>query len=116
VEFPSVWIKCEGDINTTAIFVGLPAKWQIRFEKVVGVKVSDETYDHNSRFHIDRDDGSFCSFVWEDSSWLAEFDAEYVEVLGGSKVTHYVLLGGDYNVEVLGYGNVEISAMSEGPE
>jgi hypothetical protein len=110
-EFPSVWVTCDGLLSNTAVFVGLPAKWRIDFEHIVGLKVSDETYDYNRRFHIEREDDSLCSYIWENSPWLANCDAEYVEVLGGSKVDHYVLLGGDYNVEILAYGKLQITAV-----
>ena len=111
-EFPSVWVACDGDLSNTTVFVGLPARWRIDFEHIVGLKVSDETYDQNRRFHVERDDNTCCSYTWENSPWLANFDAEYLEVLGGTKVTHFVLLGGDYNVEILAYGKLEITSMN----
>ena len=113
-EFPSVWVSYNGLLDDALVSIGLPARWQIRFEHVVGLKVCDETYDHNPRFHVERDDESVCSYTWEDSPWLSDFNADYVETLGGTKVTHYVLLGGDYNVELLAYGSVEISPV-DGP-
>jgi hypothetical protein len=110
-EFPSVWVTCSGLLNDTVVSVGRPARWHILFEHVVGHKVCGETYVRNSRFHIERDDPNVCSYTWDDSPWLADFDTEYVETLGGTKVIHYVLLGGDYIVELLAHGKVEIESV-----
>jgi hypothetical protein len=107
-EWPSVWISAEGDLTKSVIFVRAKELWRIQFESIVGLKVCDETYAKNTRFHIERDKDESCSYIWENSPWFDDFDAEYVEVLGGGKVTHYVLLGGDYNIEILATGKVEI--------
>ena len=102
-------MTCEsGTLDNTSVFVGWPAKWKIQFERIVGLKVNDETYDNNSRFLVDRDGDHLCSYIWEDSPWLHDFNAEYVEAMEDGKVLHYVFLGGDYNVEVLAYGKVII--------
>lgn len=113
--FPSVWVTCEGGgLDSTSVFVGWPAKWRIKFERIVGLKVNDETYDNNPRFWVDRDEDDLCSYNWQNSPWLQDFNAEHVEVMEGGKVIHYVLLGGDYNVEILGCGKVTIESV--GPE
>ena len=108
-KFPSVWMTCEGQPDTTSIFVGFPAKWQVKFERVVGLKVCDESYDNNRRFWVEGSENNFSSYVWEDSPWLKDFNADYAEVMEDLKVIHYVLLGGDYNIEVLAHGNVDIT-------
>ena len=55
-EFPSVWVSYNGLLDDALVSIGLPARWQIRFEHVVGLKVCDETYDNNPRFHVERDE------------------------------------------------------------
>lgn len=107
-QFPSVWITCPGDLDKIKVFIGFPAEWGVRFERIVGVKVCDETYDNNTRFHVERDEDNFCSYTWEGSPWLKDFNAEFAEGLEGSNINHYVLLGGDYNVEILASGSVQI--------
>lgn len=111
-QFPSVWITCPAELAKLRVFIGLPAQWQVRFQNVVGVKICDETYDNNARFHIERDVDGLCSYTWENSPWLDDFNSEYVEVMNDSKLTHYVLLGGDHNVEILAYGEVTTSDAS----
>src|SRR5688500_7421684 len=106
--FPSIWAACEGELDKTLVFVGWPAEWQVKFEHVVGLKVCDETYDNNPRFWVNGDVDELCSYTWDDSPWLQDFNSEYVEAMGSSMVTHYVLLGGDYNIEVLAYGKVDL--------
>ncbi len=82
--------------------------WQLKFEYIAGLKVCDESYD-NTRFHIDGNEQNLCSYLWEGSSWLNEFNTEMAEINESGKLKHYVLLGGDYNVEVLALGDVEIT-------
>lgn len=107
--FPSVWVTSEkGGLDNTLVFVGWPAKWKIQFERIVGLKVNDETYDSNKRFWIDRDVNDLCSYTWENSPWLQDFNADFVEALEDGKVIHYVFLGGDHNVEILACGKVTI--------
>jgi len=72
------------------------------------VKISDETYDGNARFHIPRERENLCSYIWNDSEWLKEISAEYAELVGEGVLRHYVLLGGDNNVEILAVGDVTI--------
>ena len=113
--FPSVWVVCAGgELDKTSVFVGWPAEYQVNFEHIVGLKICDETYDNNPRFWVGRDEDKLCSYTWVDSPWLRDFNAEYVEAMGGSTVTHYVLLGGDHNVEVLAYGRVDILSTEPG--
>ena len=83
---------------------------QISFERVVGLKICDESYDHNPRFWVEQDVNDLCSYTWENSPWLNDFNAESVEAMEDAKVVHYVLLGGDYNVELLAYGKVAIDS------
>jgi len=70
-----------------------------------------KTYDNNPRFLVDRDQDGLCSYIWVDSPWLQDFNAESIEAMENGVVTHYVLLGGDYNVEVLAYGRVSIDSV-----
>jgi hypothetical protein len=108
--FPSVWVTCEGgQLDKTSVFIGWPAEWQVTFEHVVGLKVCDERYDNNPRFWVDGNEANLCSYIWDDSPWLREFNSEYVEAMEDGDVIHYVLLGGDHNVEVLAFGNVQIN-------
>jgi len=110
--FPSVWISSKGGaLDTTSVSIGWPAQWRICFEHLVGLKVCDETYDNNPRFLVDRDQDGLCSYIWVDSPWLQDFNAESIEAMENGVVTHYVLLGGDYNVEVLAYGRVSIDSV-----
>ena len=113
-KFPSIWVNAHGCLDETVIYVGLPAEWQIKFEHPVGLKVCDESYDKNDRFWIDRDFDDSCSYTWDGSPWLLEFNAEIVKAVEDSEVAHYVLLGGDYNVEILAYGKVTIDSASKG--
>lgn len=108
-KFPSIWISSTGgSLETTLVNVGWPSQWQIIFEYIVGLKVCDETYDNNQRFWVERDVNDLCSYTWENSPWLNDFNSEHVEVMQDGKVVHYVLLGGDYNVELLAFGKVSI--------
>jgi hypothetical protein len=110
-KFPSVWVTSEGHLDNVIVHVGLPAKWTIKFDHVVGIKICNESYDNNQRFWIDRNTEGLCSYTWEDSPWIRDFNAGHVEAVEGSVVLHYVLLGGDYNVEILAFGSVAIEAI-----
>lgn len=107
--FPSVWISAVGDLRKTIVFVRAEQLWQIQFENIVGLKICDESYDDNTRFHIERGEQGRCSYLWDDSPWLDGFNTEHVEAIEEGKLKHYVLLGGDYNIEVLALGDVEIT-------
>ena len=107
--FPSIWVTCEGDLDRTSVFVGWPAQWQVKFEHIVGLKVSNETYDNNRRFWVDGNLDAICTYTWLESPWLTDFNAEYLEAMTDSLLTHYVFLGGDYNVEVLAHGKIDVT-------
>ena len=83
--------------------------WQVTFDYVAGLKVCDESYDDNIRFHIEGAEENQCSYLWGDSRWLAEFNVQQIEAVTSGQLKHYVLLGGDYNIEVLALGDVEIT-------
>ena len=109
--WPSVSVISGRNLKDTRIFVTADRDFVIRFEKILGLKVCDESYDKNSRFHIDRDKENLCSYLWLDSPWLTEFTHESAEAVEGGRLTHYLLLGGDYNVEVLAVGAVQIDVV-----
>lgn len=111
-EFPSIWIDAHGCLDGTVIQIGWPAEWKIKFEHLVALKVCDESYDKNDRFWIPRDVNNCCSYIWVDSPWLKEFNAFIINTVADVEVFHYVLLGGDYNVELLAYGMVTIDSIS----
>ena len=111
-KFPSIWVSSNGGpLDTTTVNVGWPAQWSITFERVVGLKVCDESYDNNKRFWVERDLNDLCTYTWEDSPWLADFSSDYVNAMEDGNVIHYVLLGGDYNVELLAFGKVSIDSV-----
>ncbi|MCA1589584.1 MAG: hypothetical protein LC734_04185 [Acidobacteria bacterium] len=56
---------------------------------------------------------NLCSYMWRESPWLSEFNGEHAEAVEGGEVKHYVLLGGDYNVEILAIGDVSISVTKD---
>src|ERR1700741_4686996 len=92
LRFPSVWISTNGGLDEDLVVsVGYPAEWEVRFQKVVGLKVCDETFDDNSRFHIDGNEDIGSSAIWIDSPWLNEFNPEYASfmlAMDDHKVTH----------------------------
>ena len=106
--FPSISVSVERILRDTVVLVDADQRWELRFGYVTGLKVCDESYDENTRFHLDRDVQDLCSYFWDDSPWLNEFNMEHVEAVENGKLKHYVLLGGDCNVEVLALGDVEI--------
>lgn len=106
--FPSVWISIERILSGATIYVDAAELWQVSFDYIAGMKSCDESYDDNTRFHIERDIDGLCSYFWEDSPWLGQFDSKFAEVIEGNTLAHYVLLGGDYNVEVLALGHPKI--------
>jgi hypothetical protein len=110
-QFPSVWIQADGPLDKTTVFVGWPAEWQINFANVVAIKVCDESYDNNPRFHVTYDIDGLCSYTWENSPWLEDFNGQHIEAIYNSKLRHFVLLGGDYNVEVLAVGEASIKRL-----
>ena len=111
-QFPSVSIEADGQLDKTTIFIGFPAEWQINFDSVVGVKVCDESYDNNPRFHVTRDIDGLCSYMWDDSPWLEDFNGKHFEAIYNTRLRHFVLLGGDYNVEVLAAGDASIKGVN----
>lgn len=110
--FPSVWISANGLLKDTVVSVGFPAKWEIRFQNIVALKVCDESYDMNERFHVEGNTGS-CAYIWENSPWFKEFRTGDAEAVEGGKVKHYVFAGGDYNVEILALGEVKITVVDK---
>lgn len=108
-EWPSVWVALKRALRGATFYVDADQLWQIRFSYVAGLKVCDESYDDNTRFHIEGGEKNLCSYLWEDSPWMAEFNTEQIEAVESGKLTHYVLLGGDYNIEILALGDVTIS-------
>ncbi len=107
-EWPSVCVSLNRILRETTIFVESGRRWKISFDYVAALKVSDESYDDNTRFQIERDEADLCSYLWLDSPWSGQFNSEHTEVVEGNFLRHYVLLGGDYNVEVLALGNPNI--------
>lgn len=106
--FPSVWFSVDTHLGNVNVFVKGDRRWRVRFDHIAGLKICDENYDRNTRFHIKREQDGLCSYTWEYSPWLEEFEIELVETVEEKPLYHYVLLGGDHNVEVLALGNVEI--------
>jgi len=106
--FPSVWVSMEAHLGKMSVFVEDEKRWRVWFESVVALKICDESFDRNARFHVERDRQRLCSYIWEDSSWRQEFQTELAEMLEEKNLCHYVLLGGDHNVEVLALGAVQI--------
>lgn len=110
--WPSVWISVERELNKSAVFVKTEQLWQLRFKYVAALKVCDESYDDNTRFHIERDEENLCSYLWENSPWLTEFNTKNAEAVEIGTLRHHVLLGGDYNIEVLAVGEIEITRVN----
>lgn len=106
--WPSSWVSMERVLSRPTIYVHAEQLWQINFDYVAGIKVCDESYDDNTRFHIERDVDDLCSYYWEDSDWLEQFNSEGAEACEGGSLAHYVILGGDYNIEILALGNPRI--------
>jgi hypothetical protein len=52
-------------------------------------------------------DDDLCSYFWDDSPWLKQFYSEMAEVCEVGKLAHHVLLGGDYNIEILALGDAK---------
>ena len=105
--WPSVSISVDHELRRAVIYVDAEQLWQIHFDFIAGVKVCDESYDDNTRFHIDRDVDGLCSYFWDDSPWLKRFNSEMAEVCEVGKLAHHVLLGGDYNIEILAMGDAK---------
>lgn len=111
--WPSVWVNIERVLKNSLVFVNTEQLFKVEFENILGLRVSDESYDDNTRFHIERDQLDHCSYIWRDSPCLKEVNTEHAEGAEGGKLIHYVLLGGDYNVEILAIGDVEISPVTK---
>lgn len=100
--YPAIWVEFASSFENTAVCIDSDKKWRITFENLMGIKVCDESYDKNIRFHITREGTTpLCTYTWQDSPWLADFNYEIPEIVFEKPVIHYVLLGGDYNIEVL---------------
>tara|TARA_R110001592_G_scaffold196707_1_gene444552 strand:+ start:2070 stop:2414 length:345 start_codon:yes stop_codon:yes gene_type:complete len=110
--FPNVWISMGAHLGELSVFVEGEKRWRVSFESAVAVKICDESFDQNARFHVERDRQQLCSYTWADSSWLREFQTELAELLEGSPLCHYVFLGGNHNVEIMALGSVEIELAS----
>jgi hypothetical protein len=106
--FPSVWISMGAHLGEMSVFVEGEKRWRVWFDSVVALKICDESFDRNARLHVERDRHRLCSYTWEDSAWRQEFQTELAETLEEKPLCHYVLLGGDHNVEVLALGSVQI--------
>lgn len=110
--FPSVFVLVER-LDGAIVRVNADQQWKIQFQYVAGLKVCDESYDDNTRFHIEGSEQALCSYLWKDSPWLNEFNTEHAEAVEAGELKHYVLLGGDYNVEILALGDVAIKLVEE---
>ncbi|MEO8042591.1 MAG: hypothetical protein ABI646_08280 [Acidobacteriota bacterium] len=110
--WPGIWITAERDIRKTTVFVQAERFWRLQFDYIVGLRVCNESSDDNTRFHVERDEQDKCSYIWNGSPWLKEFCKEETEAVEGGTLTHYVLLGGDHNIEVLALGEVSIDPVS----
>ncbi len=76
VSWPSVWVTIDSLLRDSLVFVNAEQLFKLKFENILGLRVSDESYDDNSRFHIERDQPDRCSYIWRDSPWLKEFNTQ----------------------------------------
>jgi hypothetical protein len=107
--WPSVWVVTAPLLKNSVVFVKADSLFKIEFQNILGLRVGDESYDDNTRFHIEGNHGGCCSYIWRDSPWFSEFNVEHAQIVEGGTVNHYVLLGGDLNIEILAIGKVAIS-------
>jgi len=106
--FPSISLNLKTHFGNIEIFVKADESWKIKFEDIVAIKICEEEFDLNERFHVTRKIDGKCCYIWEDSNWLSEFAKDYAETIKEKKLKHYVLLGGDHNIEVLALGTCEV--------
>jgi hypothetical protein len=102
--FPQVTAILDGEPSTIRIHVVADETFEITFESVLALKLTDEGWDINGRFRVERDEDRMSSYTWLQSSWLREVDAARWADTFGTTINHYVILGGDCNVEILASG------------
>ena len=116
---PSVTVQLNsGDaLRHCQIIVSSPdSKWIVMFEKILGLRIYDESFDENQRFHIERDFDKGSAYIWTDSPWLSELGQGYIEYLKSflqDNPSHYVLLGCDHNIEILAVGVPAIKMLNQ---
>ena len=107
--FPSVWLNVNTNLANVHVYVEADKVWELSFNDIVALKICEEEFDENRRFHIERDEENLCSYMWQESEWLSEFTKEHTEDIKDGALIHYVLLGGDHNIEILAIGGVTIN-------
>jgi|WetSurMetagenome_2_1015567.scaffolds.fasta_scaffold368799_2 hypothetical protein len=107
---PSITVE----LNSKEMFYGCQlvvstpeGSWSVSFGpyKILGLRINDESFDVNERFHVERDFDKGSAYIWTDSPWLMNElgtgHIDYLSRLLKADPAHYVFLGSDYNVEVL---------------
>ena len=78
-------------------------KYLLRFNarSTVGYKCEDEGFALNKSLFQLRSENHRCTYKWVGSPWLDTYHADHVEIILGGKLTHYVIIGGDFIVEII---------------
>ncbi len=113
--FPSVSLRHGDSTSNYVITVRSDKMYEVQCSSVVSVRVTDESFFPLDPINEIPRDTSSCTYLWQNSRWVREFDCScdmIHQAFGKNSLIHYILLGGDYNIEFLAAEVPEIVEIS----
>jgi hypothetical protein len=114
--FPSISIITENQGDVVSLIVAPDGidkypKYVVRFENVITLLCYEEAFAFDRGYKkLNRDEGNLCAYRWINSSWLKEYQ-KGIDILrkkNTGELEHYVVFGGDSNVELIAFGHPKI--------
>jgi len=90
-------------------------KYQVSFDRVIAFTCMEEMHSPRDFADVNIPEGKVCAFIWEDSPWLSSYEqgVHFVEEGNPVPLFHYLIFGGDNNVEIITASKPTVSVVNE---
>jgi hypothetical protein len=119
-KFPAVKLLISNDGDFLSAIVAPEGidkypKYLVKFADVIAFTCMEEAYSPQREYSNIKPEENSCAYEWIDSSWLKSYEhGEHFIASGKPKpFYHYLIFGGDNNIEVITPNKPEIETISE---